>query len=163
MDSIGVAIEIGDLPPGVDPRELEVHGVVLRHEAGKATYLVGREDIKRDVVTPDPAALFAPREVHHQPLKFDHQPSLLCPFCGFEYVHLNVVNIGARGEDEPAYLITVDAVQAKVQESPSFSEPLSARRQWIELVVDCEGCTGGSIVLAQHKGQTLVSTRPTSS
>jgi hypothetical protein len=129
---------------------------VLRHDAGKATYFVGPEDIHRNAITTDPDGLLSP------PLKFDYQPSLLCPFCGFEYVHLDVVNIGARGEDEPAYLITVDAVQAKVQESPSFSEPLSARRQWIELVVDCEGCTGGSIVLAQHKGQTLVSTRPKS-
>jgi hypothetical protein len=93
------------------------------------------------------------------PLRFDHQPALLCPFCNFEYVHINVVNVGARGEDGPPYRISVDAVAGNVNEEPEFGEALSSRRHWVELVVDCESCSGGSIVLAQHKGQTLVSTR----
>ena len=106
------------------------------------------------MIPPEPAAA---------PLTFDHQPALKCPFCPSEYVHIELVHVGARREDQPPYLITVDAIAGQVRENPAY-EARSSRRQWVELVVNCEGCDGGSIVLAQHKGQTLVnlnSGRPT--
>jgi hypothetical protein len=107
-------------------------------------------------MTPPP---LPPREPAAAPLQFDHQAALLCPFCNFEYVHINTVNIGARGEDGPPYRISVDAVAGAEREDPEFGEALSSRRHWVELIVECENCASGSIVFAQHTGQTLVSTR----
>lgn len=85
---------------------------------------------------------------------------LLCPFCGGDYTHVSLVKVGARREDEAPYLITVETVTGAVDEMPAFGEPLSSRRGWVELTVDCEGCAGGSLLLAQHKGQTLLETHP---
>lgn len=85
---------------------------------------------------------------------------LLCPFCGFEYTHIETVRIGARQEDDPVYLIAVKPDTARIEAAYSAEEPPSSRRSWVELVVDCEGCPGGSIVIAQHKGHNYVSTRP---
>ena len=87
---------------------------------------------------------------------------LLCPFCGFECTHLEIVRVGARREDDPIYLVSVEADTARVEGSyyDSDDQPPSSRRSWVELVVDCEGCSGGSIVIAQHKGASYVSTRP---
>lgn len=93
-------------------------------------------------------------------VRIDEHGRLHCPFCDGDYVHLDLVHIGARQEDKPPYRISVDAVAGTVDEAPAFGEPLSRRRQWVELVVNCEFCPGGSVVLAQHKGQTEVSVRP---
>jgi hypothetical protein len=102
--------------------------------------------------------------IHRPPapafLAFDHKAALKCPFCNEDYIHLEIIRVGARQEDQPAYLITVDAVAGTVQEQPAFEGELSDRRHWVEMQVNCEMCAGGSIVFAQHKGQTLVSTRP---
>jgi hypothetical protein len=79
---------------------------------------------------------------------------LLCPWCGSEWTHIEVVKVGARGEDKPPWLLTIHAVSGKVEEMPAFEE-VSSRRQWVELVIDCESCKGGTIAFAQHKGMTL--------
>ncbi|WP_432945824.1 hypothetical protein ACQPXM_06605 [Kribbella sp. CA-253562] len=85
---------------------------------------------------------------------------LLCPFCGFDYTHIETVRVGARKEDDPVYLIAVEPSTARIEAAYSTEQPPSSRRSWVELIVDCEECPGGSIVIAQHKGQSFVSTRP---
>jgi len=96
-----------------------------------------------------------------QLLQLDEDNNLRCPNCGdVNGTHIDTVVIGARGEDAPVTRIVVDASAASVAMGPGGpgdGEHPSRRRHWIELVVGCEFCDGGSIVLAQHKGQTAVS------
>jgi hypothetical protein len=80
---------------------------------------------------------------------------LICPWCDQEWTHVEEVKVGVRGEDKPPWLLTVNAVTGDITEMPGFEEK-STRRQWVELVIDCEQCAGGTIVFAQHKGMTLV-------
>jgi hypothetical protein len=87
---------------------------------------------------------------------------LLCPFCRSEYTHFATVRIGARREDDPVYLVSVEADTAQIEGSyyESDQQPPSSRRSWVELAVDCESCIGGSIVIAQHKGKSYVTSHP---
>lgn len=88
-------------------------------------------------------------------------PTMICPFCGSTYVHMDQVRIGARDEDEDARIIHVDAISSHVVVDELDSPPLSSRRHWIELPFWCEHCPGGSFIFSQHKGQTIVWTHET--
>lgn len=95
-----------------------------------------------------------------QPMIVNSAGDLLCPSCGEAAVHVDVVRVAARREDQPPYMITVHAVAGLVNELPAYGEQRSERRHWIELEVDCEHCPGGTVVLAQRRSATGVSFIP---
>lgn len=84
---------------------------------------------------------------------------LRCPRCGALETHLEKIRAGIRGEDDQPTLVDLDIVSGSLTFTPYDDEnhiERSSRRQWLELVIDCEHCEGGTLVLAQHKGVTLV-------
>jgi len=86
------------------------------------------------------------------------QPTLVCPQCGCACVHIDLVHVGTRTRENAAPFLVTVAADGTVTEQPAY-EPRSERRQWVELVLECEdGCTT-SVALAQHKGSTFVSSR----
>lgn len=87
--------------------------------------------------------------------------SLLCPKCGFEYTHVDLVHIGAREEDQPVNNITVDAVTGQTITQNQTPAPVGpdagdGRRHRIALVGQCENGCDFALVFTQHKGSTFV-------
>lgn len=86
--------------------------------------------------------------------------ALLCPFCGFNCTHVDEVSAGIplpSGCAPPHAAVTFSAVTGKVEGGPQTDLAYSRDRHWLEIHIDCEGCPGGTIILAQHKGETRVS------
>jgi len=84
---------------------------------------------------------------------------LVCPRCGEHETHVEKIRAGVRGEDTQPTIVDLDIVWGKLEFTPYSDEMYierSRRRQWLELVIECEHCEGGTLVLAQHKGVTLV-------
>ncbi|WP_067842255.1 hypothetical protein [Nocardia lijiangensis] len=82
---------------------------------------------------------------------------LACPNCGWAYTHIDKVRAGVRTEDAPITFVELDIVEGQFGFKPrryEGTETPSGRRQWLEIVIDCEQCAGGTLVLAQHKGVT---------
>lgn len=83
---------------------------------------------------------------------------MACPGCGGAYTHIDIVRAGVRKEDAPVVAVELDTQNGRFNfgpaPEPSGTDPRSSRRNWIELVIRCEGCDGGSLFLAQHKGVT---------
>ncbi|MEU6563145.1 hypothetical protein [Nocardia nova] len=84
---------------------------------------------------------------------------MACPGCGGAYTHIDIVRAGVRKEDAPVVAVELDTENGRFDFAPTaeptgVDDPRSSRRNWIELVIDCEGCAGGSLFLAQHKGVT---------
>lgn len=86
---------------------------------------------------------------------------LLCPACGFNFTHVDRVEVGtasgwgasitAGGEDELAY------AHARHESLTSTVHDHAGRRHTITLIVTCEGCdTVSTIAFGQHKGVTYV-------
>lgn len=87
-----------------------------------------------------------------------------CPFCGFECTHVDEVT-AARESGSSVRATTLRAVDGESRTEtfamdanslggPAISSHAKAGGFWIEIHFDCEGCLGGSLVLAQHKGAT---------
>ena len=89
---------------------------------------------------------------------------LLCPACGFNFTHVDRVEVGtasgwgatidAGGEDELSY------ARARHTALTSIVGGHAGRRHTITLIVSCEGCDAVStIAFGQHKGVTVVTVR----
>lgn len=96
--------------------------------------------------------------------KFDalnDPPELLCPVCGFNYLHHFKIEIFDRAEDATSGLhVTVEksavTVDSNLQGNPS------GRRDGLSVRFWCEGCHNISMLtIGQHKGNTEVSFHPT--
>ncbi|WP_146101028.1 hypothetical protein [Nocardia nova] len=84
---------------------------------------------------------------------------MACPGCGGAYTHIDIVRAGVRKDDAPVVAVELDTRNGRFDFAPAdepsgSNDPRSSRRNWIELVIRCEGCDGGSLFLAQHKGVT---------
>jgi len=81
---------------------------------------------------------------------------LLCPNCGFNYLHHDQVEIFERNEDALSGLhVVVD--DGRLSTDTSLSGNPSSRRHGLNIRFWCEGCKAISILsIAQHKGNTLV-------
>ncbi len=102
------------------------------------------------------------------PLKFDADcdGALMCPVCGFNYIHHVQVDVYARREDDGTGLhVRVDAgdrVRGPQKfGAVEFDERLdgnpSSRRGGIAIRFRCEECRKTSVLtIAQHKGMTYV-------
>jgi hypothetical protein len=89
--------------------------------------------------------------------------ALLCPMCGFNCTHLDVVYVAARptGEDGDVLPIRIDSSgSATFGNSVQLPIPDVGRRHVISIVGYCEGCAAGfALEFMQHKGETLVAVR----
>lgn len=97
----------------------------------------------------------------NNPIQTTTDGVLRCPHCGFNYTHVDLVDIAARREDEPAATITADAITGQVITNSEVPAPLGTRvgegrRQRIALVGHCEGGCDFAFVFTQHKGETYV-------
>lgn len=97
-------------------------------------------------------------------IRTDADGRLLCPECGSEWTHSEIVYVAARKEDGPFDEISVNAITGQVKTHNDLAAPAGAavgegRRHRIAVTGSCE--TGGhsfAIVLTQHKGVTVVET-----
>lgn len=87
---------------------------------------------------------------------------LLCPACGSEWTHSEIVYVAARREDGPTNEIAVNAITGRVEANGDQAAPAGpavgeGRRQRVAITGTCEsnGHTF-AIVFTQHKGVTLV-------
>ncbi len=80
---------------------------------------------------------------------------LACPSCGSEYTHVDKVRAGVRKEDGAVTAVELDLEAGQFNFAPFGDEETpSRRRHWLEVVIDCENCSGGTLTFAQHKGVT---------
>lgn len=81
---------------------------------------------------------------------------LLCPNCGFNYLHHDRVEIFERSEDATLGLL-VTVAEGKVTMETSLSGNPSSRRNGLTVHFWCEGCKATPVLtIAQHKGNTIV-------
>lgn len=81
---------------------------------------------------------------------------LLCPACGFNYLHHEHVEIFERGEDAP-HGVHVSVKGGKAEIDTDISSNPSLRRHGLSIQFWCERCHSISVLhLSQHKGCTLV-------
>lgn len=82
---------------------------------------------------------------------------LVCPKCGFNYLHHGKIDNYHRKEDsEYCYHTTVDGYYIEARCDDNKHNP-STRRDGLTIDFYCEGCQKTSkLCIAQHKGQTLV-------
>lgn len=88
----------------------------------------------------------------------DEDGHLLCPNCGSDFVHVDMVEVyGRDNEDGPTRAVAVDASGSTVTTYPCDHNP-SARRHAIRIAGWCETCDVSpfSVTFVQHKGQTTV-------
>lgn len=91
---------------------------------------------------------------------------LMCPRCGYDYLHHVGVKVFDRHEDEATLVRTTvfgAARRTEVVPSAGSGNP-STRRDGITVQFTCEGCSGDKegdleLLIAQHKGQTELSWR----
>jgi len=103
---------------------------------------------------------------------YDCPPILLCPKCGFDYLHHEKIEIFERqAEDDKQGLHLVVASRAdstvaassriNVLTNTDISENPSRRRNGMKISFWCEGCDVVSVlVIEQHKGQTFMDFAP---
>lgn len=100
-------------------------------------------------------------------LQVDQEGVLFCPFCGDITTHLDQVSAGYPSPsdyDTGSFeygTATFSAVTGKVTHGPLTKLKYSSRRHWLEIHIGCENCPGGTIILAQNKGATMVKLMPT--
>lgn len=94
-------------------------------------------------------------------LKFDNYDErwgaeLLCPNCGFNYLHHDRVEVFERSEDAPQGVhVIVNDGRATVDSSLAGNP--SSRRHGLAIHFWCEGCKATPLLtIAQHKGVTHV-------
>ena len=89
---------------------------------------------------------------------------LLCPTCGFEYLHHDRIVTYTRKEDSAADVQVINVPNERSAQ-PLASIPIpqnpSDRRSGVVISGWCEGCDNRwDLTLAQHKGHTLVRVLP---
>jgi hypothetical protein len=93
---------------------------------------------------------------------YDNTASLLCPCCGFEYLHQHKVTVFNRPEDADLTSVTTiigGLAATHLQPSEGCGNP-SSRRQGAAIEFNCEGCLNRiELTLAQHKGATHIGWR----
>jgi hypothetical protein len=81
---------------------------------------------------------------------------LLCPNCGFDYLHHYRVEVFERKEDEEKG-VHVLVEQGKAVIDQNLSGNPSSRRDGLRIQFACEGCSARPVLtIAQHKGNTHV-------
>jgi hypothetical protein len=83
--------------------------------------------------------------------------SLVCPYCDCEQTHVQKMVAHCRTEDGPTTTVEVDLTTGGVRRLLARSNP-SGRRNAVTLEVSCEFGHDFEVALAQHKGDTLVTT-----
>jgi hypothetical protein len=99
-------------------------------------------------------------------IRLGSENELLCPLCGFEYTHVEIAYISARGEDQVPNEIGVNAVTGRVETQMPYTPPAGSdgegRRHRIALAGSCENGCEFAIVFTQHKGSTYIEAVPRS-
>ncbi|AYV11544.1 MULTISPECIES: hypothetical protein [Shewanella] len=81
---------------------------------------------------------------------------LLCPNCGFNYLHHEHVEIFERGEDQRQG-VHVTVADGKATFDTSLDGNPSSRRHGLLVRFWCEGCKAKPVLtISQHKGNTVV-------
>ena len=81
---------------------------------------------------------------------------LICPSCGFNYLHHEKVEVFERGEDA-THGVHVTVADTKATCDTSHEGNPSARRHGLKIYFSCEGCAAKPVLsLSQHKGNTYV-------
>ena len=86
---------------------------------------------------------------------------LLCPTCGFDYLHHDRVTTHSRAEDEDedAAVRVVDVLDERMEGGGARRPPSNPSKRRSGVVIEgwCEGCDQRwMLTLAQHKGQTQI-------
>lgn len=99
-------------------------------------------------------------EVTHN---YSESSLLHCPGCREFYLHQGKITVYERGEDEETTVVTTvdhDRLSRAKLVSESSGNP-SRRRHGLTIDFDCEHCgTVYELCIAQHKGETELSWRP---
>lgn len=93
-------------------------------------------------------------------LRVNEYGVLICPFCGQTMTDLHSVSAGYRrptGCTHSHGTATFDVITGKSHLGPGTNLAYSQNRHWLEIPILCETCPGGTLVFAQHKGETQVS------
>jgi len=81
---------------------------------------------------------------------------LLCPNCGFNYLHHDRVEVFECREDAD-YGVHVIVTDGRAVLDTSLTGNPSSRRHGVKIHFWCEGCAAKPILsIAQHKGMTFV-------
>lgn len=96
-------------------------------------------------------------------IRISEDGALLCPACGAEGTHMEIVYIAARREDEEVNEIIVSAVTGQIRTHEEQSAPAGpsvgdGRRHRIAITGYCEGDGEHkfAVVFTQHKGRTFM-------
>ena len=92
-------------------------------------------------------------------IDYGYEQALLCPQCGFEYVHITKAEVFMRGEDEDNHTyVTADIEDHKteIEKVKGMGRNPSGRRDGLILTGYCEEGCEFEIEMAQHKGNTIV-------
>lgn len=81
---------------------------------------------------------------------------LVCPSCGFNFLHHDKVEVFERNEDAPNGVhVTIEESKATVDTSLQGNP--SSRRHGLKIYFWCEGCEAKPVLsISQHKGNTYV-------
>lgn len=81
---------------------------------------------------------------------------LLCPHCGFNYLHHDRVEVFERGEDAK-HGVHVSVADGNATMNTDLAGNPSDRRHGLNVYFWCEGCDAVPVLsIAQHKGVTHV-------
>ena len=87
----------------------------------------------------------------------DDNNAVLCPRCGFFYLHQEAVEVWNREEDKDVEGIRITEGG---QVAKATGDNPSDRRSGVSIAFSCEGCPGDvELVIYQHKGQTFIEWR----
>lgn len=94
-------------------------------------------------------------------VRFDGN-NLVCPNCGGQNLHQEVVAVFEREEDAARTVVTAvtrDSAETGLEDSETCENP-SSRRHGVAIRFSCETCPDlPELTLAQHKGWTIVEWR----
>jgi len=88
--------------------------------------------------------------------------ALLCPRCGYNYLHHERIIVYNRNQDEEETEIITIAESAVTNKVPSAdAKNPSLRRHGLTITFTCEGCSDNlsedfELHIAQHKGNTYI-------
>lgn len=89
-------------------------------------------------------------------IELDSEGKLECPYCEFDYLHYDKIEVFERGEDDNQGLhVTVQDGLATTDLDISANPSL--RRHGVSIRFWCEGCKEKPLLtIAQHKGNTYL-------
>lgn len=84
-----------------------------------------------------------------------YDAELLCPNCGFNYLHHSKVEVFECGEDADGLHAVI--AEGKVSTDKNLAGNPSSRRHGLSIHFWCEGCSASPVMdIYQHKGNTFV-------